>query len=204
MREYYSGMVHPAAAEIDRLKIVACEIHDTTDESAHSIDGAINMNPAFRHSHRPSRLLERELVLDAARRGALDADFTTSDVGGGLEIVAHSKSCIRTYRLKRVTRGKTGQYQAVCGAGSSLLQADPESLFREEKWVLGFVTDDDHTVKSVVAAEIVGWSGSGPVTLQFGTVIDLTDSQPPRSFTSTDEDLEGFEDEGGAAGTEAS
>ncbi|CAB4887355.1 unannotated protein [freshwater metagenome] len=197
-------MVHPSAAEIRRLKAVAREMRDTTDESAHSVDGALKLNPAFATSKRPAGVLERELVMDAARRGAIDAHFTISTEGGGLELIAHDDTCIRTYRLKRVTMKQTGDFQAVCGAGSSLLRADPDSFFREEKWVLGFVTDDDHTLKTVIAAEIVGWSGLGPVTLHFGAVINLSDTQPPRAFTSTNEGLDGFDDEDGATGVEAS
>lgn len=197
-------MVHPSANEVARLKLVAREVRNTADESAYSVDGAIGQNPAFKQSRRPAKVLERELVLDAARRGAAEADLAMSDAQGGLDLIAHSPSCIRTYRLRRVTKTKSGQYQAVCGAGSSLLRSDPGSIFREEKWILGFVIDDDHIVSSLVAAEIIGWSGSGPVTLRFGTIVDLTEAQPPRSFTSTNEGLDGFEDEDGAAGSTAS
>ena len=116
-------------------------------------------------------------------------------------MITTADSVVRRYRVKRVKLTRDGDYEVLCGESSSLLVADYASLFREEKWVLGYVTSDDHTIDRLIAAEIVGWSGNGPVRLLFGTIIDLSDDQPPRGFISTDEGLDGF-DEGDDAGAE--
>jgi hypothetical protein len=132
------------------------------------------------------------------------AGLGIEEVSGGLDIIAISGDTIRRYRVKRVTVTRDGNYEVVCGEGSSLLVMDPETLFREERWILGYVASGDHTIDRLIAAEIVNWRGTGPVRLVFGTVIDLSDDQPPRGFISTDEELEGFEQgEGGTGSTDA-
>lgn len=189
-------MIRPSATEIDRLKQVAQEVRDSTEESGFYVDVAVGQHEAFTQSEGPASLLERTLVLDAAQRGASQAGFGIERVSGSLDLLATGGTTLRRYRVKRITLNKEGVYGAICGAGSALLVSDPLSIFTEEKWIFGYITADDHTIDSLVAAEIVGWDGDGPVRLRFGTVIDLSEHKPPRGFVSTDEGLDGFEDHG--------
>ena len=193
-------MVRPSDAEIAGLMQVAREIRDTTDESGYRVELAVGQHGAFSHTRAPASALERSLILDAARRGAFRAGLGTEEVSGSLDIITMSDGTIRRYRVKRVNLTAEGNYEVICGRGSSLLVSDPESLFREEKWILGYVTSDDHTIERLIAAEIVNWRGEGPVYLVFRTIVDLSDNQPPRGFTSTDEGLPGFEEEDSDAG----
>jgi hypothetical protein len=196
--KYYSVMSHLCAAELKALKAVAREIHDTAEEAGFTVEAAIAQNKAFRRFRGPASALERSLVLDAARRGASQAGAGVDEVpGGGLDVVTSGGDAIRRFRVKRVTVTQSGELSVVCGAGSSLLVAEPEGLLRQERWVLGFVTSDDHTIERLLAAEVVDWEGEGPYRLIFGTVIELDDEQPPGGFKSSEELLEGFdEDEG--------
>lgn len=193
-------MVHPSAGEIAALKVVAREILDTTDESGYSVDRAVAQHEAFSRSRGPASSLERALILEAARRGARHAGLGTDEVSGSLDIVAHSNGVVRRYRVKRVKLTKEGDYEVLCGQSSTLLTTDPEALFRDEKWIFGFVTTEDHTISRMIAAEIIDWRGNGPVRLVLGTTILLSDDEPPRGFVSTDEGLDGFDD--GDAGTQ--
>jgi len=192
-------MVRPLDAEIADLMQVVREIRDTTDESGYSIGVAVGQHGAFTHTRGPASALERSLVLDAARRGASQAGLWVEEVSGSLDIVTSSECAIRRYRVKRVKLNAEGGYEVICGEGSSLLVSDPESLVRQEKWILGYVMSDDHTIDHLMAAEIVDWRGDGPVYLVLGPILDLSDNQPPRGFTSTDEGLPGFEEEDGEA-----
>ncbi len=79
-------------------------------------------------------------MLDAARRGASRAGLATEEVSGSLDIITMSDSTIRRYRGKRVKLTAEGNYEVICGQGSSLLVSEPESLLREEKRILGYVT----------------------------------------------------------------
>ena len=190
-------MVRPSDDEIDGLLRVAQEIRDSSDESGYAVDVAIAQHDAFTHTRGPASQLERSLISDAARRGAVQAGFSAEEVSGGLDIIAMSDVTIRRYRLKRVRVNAVGQLVAICGVSSTLLVSDPDSMFPQEKWILGYVTSDDHTIDRLFAAEVVDWRGSGPVQLLLGPIIDLSGTQPPRGFVSTDEDLEGFEEDGG-------
>ena len=184
-------------SEITLLRQIAREIREAVEESGYTVDVALRQHPAFTYSRTPLSSLERSLVLDAARRGASVAGAGVDEVSGGLDIVTTGNGAVRRFRLKRVKVSAKGELEAVCGLGSSLLAADPDGLLPEERWLLGFATDDDHTIDRLLAIEIVDWNGTGPVHLVFGRVIDLEEELPPRGFRSTDEGLEGFEDEDG-------
>lgn len=198
-REYYSRMNRPSDSEIAQLKQVAREMRESASADGHTVELAIDQNAAFGQSRGPSSGLERALIVDAARRGASQSGLGVDAASGGLDIIGGSDGIVRKYRVKRITRTADGSYDVICGEGSSLLTVEP-SLFAEEKWLLGFITTDEHTIDELVAAEIVGWRGDGPVHLTFGTIIDLSDDQPPRGFTSTDEGLEGFDEDEGDLG----
>jgi hypothetical protein len=185
------------------LRQVAREIREATDEAGYTVDVALRQHRAFTASRTPSSTLERSLVLDAARRGASVGGAGVDEVSGGLDIITTSTDAIRRYRVKRVSLSATGELEAVCGIGSSLLVADPEGLIPEERWLLGFTTSDDHTIDRLLAAEIVDWRGTGPVRLLFGAIIDLEGELPPRGFRSSDEGLDGFDDEDGVGAADA-
>lgn len=196
-------MVRPSESEIAKLRQVAREICESAEEGGHSVEGALRQHESFVQSRGPGSALERALVLDAARRGAVSAGLMVDSVSGGLEIVAMSGLDVRRYRVKRVEQKQDGQIVALCGVGSSLLVADPEAIGRDENWILGFMTAEDHTVARLFAAEVIDWSGTGPVRLKLGPLIDLTDQPAPRRFISSDEDLEGFDDDEFGFGTDA-
>lgn len=196
-------MSRPTVVELDVLRTIAREIRDTAEESGYTVSTAIAQHEAFGRSRGPASNLERSLVLDAARRGASQAGAGAVEVpGGGLDIMTSGGGAIRMFRVKRVTLSQDNELVVVCGAGSSLLVADPEGLLRQERWVLGFVTSDDHTVDRLLAAEVVNWTGDGPYRLVFGTVIELDEELPPQGFWSADEGLDGFDEEEGLGDTD--
>ena len=188
-------MVRPSEAEIADLKRVAREIRDSVDEFGYRVDLAVGQHETFSHTRGPASALERTLVLEAARRGASQAGLQFEEVSGGLNIVTMSGDTIRRYRLKSMKLKADGTFEVICGEGSALLVSEPNSLFREERWILGFITSDDHTVEHLIAAEIVDRRGSGPYQLVLGPIIDLNHHRPPTGFTSTDEELPGFEED---------
>lgn len=191
-------MVHPSTDEIRRLKIVAREMSESGDESGYLVGVATAQHPSFRGSRRPSSALERELFVDAARSAASREAFYVDDTNGGVDLIAVDGDRMRKYRVKRGSKTAAGDYKFLCGLGSSLLTTEPDGLYIEERWVLGYFSSNDHTVDEVIAAEVVGSKGARPATLLLGTIIQLSEVPPPKGFTSTDEGLDGFEDEGEA------
>ncbi|HEY3716988.1 MAG TPA: hypothetical protein VGL39_20880 [Jatrophihabitantaceae bacterium] len=196
-------MVHPSPDETRHLKAIAREMFESGEESGYLVGVATAHHPAFSRSRRPSSALERELVLDAVRRAASREGVFVEDLSGGVDLVTSDGGHIRRYRVKRGERSTSG-YRFVCGLGSSLLTAEPDGLFVEDRWLLGYISSDDHTLDEVVAAEVVGHrgDGGGPVVLILGTVIRLSDAPPPDGFTSTDEGLSGFDDDDEAGGAD--
>src|SRR4051794_35483180 len=128
-------MVRPSGAEIADLQRVAREIRDTADESGFSVEKAVGLHGAFSQTRGPASALERSLVLDAARRGASQAGLTMEEVSGGLNIITTTDNVIRRFRVKSVTLTAEGALEVICGLGSSLLRAEPETLLREELWI---------------------------------------------------------------------
>jgi hypothetical protein len=172
---------------------------ESGDESGYLVGVATGQHSAFRRSRRPASALERELFLDAARRAASREGFYLEEANGGVDLIASDGGHLRKYRVKRGARTADGGYKFVCGLGSSLLAIEADALYMETRWLLGYISGDDHTLEEVIAAEVIGTegNGNGPVTLLLGTVIRLTDAPMPPGFTSTDEGLDGFDDHEG-------
>jgi hypothetical protein len=74
----------------------------------------------------------------------------------------------------------------------------------EERWILGCVWADDHTVEELFVAEVLGpyaVTSSGPVELELGRIYYLTGVPTPPNFESDEdddlgEDFEGDEETG--------
>ncbi|MFL6163605.1 MAG: hypothetical protein ACJ74U_15455 [Jatrophihabitantaceae bacterium] len=188
-------MVHPPADEIRRLKVVAREMLESGEESGYLVGVATRQHDAFGKSRRPSSALERELFLDAVRGVASREGFGLEEPNGGLDLIDYGDGRLRRYRVKRGTRTASGEYNFLCGLGSSLLTSEPDTLLPEDRWVLGYICNDDHTLDEVIAGEVVGSEGAGPVKLVLGPIIRLSDAPPPKGFTSTEEGLDGFDDD---------
>jgi len=195
-------MSHPSDGEIQRLKAVAREMIESGDEAGYLVSVAVAQHSSFDRTRRPSSSMERELFLDAARQAASREGFGIDEPSGGVDLIAADGGCIRRYRIKRGMRTAEGDFKFVCGLGSSLLTADPDTLWLEERWILGYLSSDEHTIEEVIAAQVIGNEGNGPVKLVLGPIIPLSDEALSYGFTSTNEGLDGFgdDDEADAAG----
>lgn len=194
-------MIPLSATELAGLRLVAAEIRESMEESSFQIDAAVGQHEAFSQSQRPASELERALIKDAARRGASRAGIGYEQDSGSLDLITSSGNTLRRFRVKKLTVNLDGRFVGYCGIGSSLLASEPESLMRDEKWLLGYVTAEDHTIDHLIAAEVVGWEGNSPVRLLLGPAVSLDQPQSPLGFVSTDEGLAGFDDSGEGSGT---
>jgi hypothetical protein len=194
-------MVRPPDTEILQLQAIAREMLDSGEESAYLVALAVGQHASFVNSRRPASAMARELYIDAARRGASQQGVGIDETNGGLDLITVSGNRVRRYRVKQAERLASGSYKFVVGLGSRLLTSEPDSLLIEERWILGYLRGDDETLDEVIAAEVVGSEGDGPVTLLLGTIIRLSTAPPPSGFTSTKEDLPGFGEEDGESGS---
>ena len=197
-------MPHLSPAEVARLNLVAHEMYETAEESGYTIDVAVGQHRSFRRTGHPASYLERNLLLDAVERAAAQHGIHAQPEQSALDLISQDGDTIRRYRIKRAKRSADGEPLVYCSVGSNLLVADPEDLLlKQEKWILGYITDNNRQVTEVFAGEISDWSeaGRGPVRLKLRNVVVLSGSTPPNGFVSPDEGLDGFDDsEGGDAG----
>lgn len=195
-------MSHLSAAEVARLDLVAHEMYETGEESGYTVDVAVGQHRSFRRTGHAASYLERNLLLDAIEQTAAQHGIHPQPAQNALDLISQDGDTIRKYRVKRATRDADGQPVVYCSVGSNLLVTEPEEgLLRQEKWILGYITDKHHTVTEVFVGEIVDWSdaGKGPVRLKLRNVVVLSGATPPPGFVSTEEGLDGF-DSGSEAG----
>lgn len=191
--------MHPLEpAEFAALQAVADEIRDSLEEDGHCVTAAIEHHPSFDESNHPASALLRNMVKSAAARGASRAGgFGQETVSGGLDLIWLRGAVYRKYRLKRASVTGEGTYDFVVGDGSTLLQVDGDSLWREERWVLGYTTSAAFQIDQIFVAEVVGVSETRVKKLLLGDVVPLATGLTPRGpgFVSDDEDtLPGFDD----------
>lgn len=187
--------------ELEDLLKVADEIRSSLEAEGYTVDSALDMNDAFRDTKICASDLERAIVLKAARRSASQTGLGSRDESNSLDITSSTDFIERYFRVKRVKITADGEIAAICNRGSSLLVNETDMLMTQEKWIFGFTISEDRLIDRMFVAEVRDWhdSGHGPVRLVLGPIVDLMRSTPPRGFTSTDEGLEGFDDEEGVA-----
>lgn len=189
-------MSRPSTQEIDRLASVAYWISEMLDEHGYLVGEATSLHKSFTSTRRPSSSLARELVLSGARKGASISGLYPEDEAGGLDLISIDDNTRRKYRIKRAVKTADDKYELICGPGSTLLHHEPDSLLIEERWVLGYVMNEEYVVEDLFAAQIVGAWGTGPVHLILSDPIPLLVGTPPSGFASSvDDDLPGFEDD---------
>jgi hypothetical protein len=191
------------SAELVALHAVADEIRDYVEEHGYTVQKALDQHKAFRDTSTPRSTLLRRLVVRGVRRGASrQGGFGITDVAGGLELIWTSEGAHRRYRLMKAQQLASGEYVFIVNKGSSLLQAEPEGLWREERWVLGFATTGTESaqVGDIFVAEVLGATDESLKRLRLGAVVSLASGHlpggPGSGFQSSDDDsLPGFDDE---------
>jgi hypothetical protein len=193
------GMGPLQEAELAALNAVADEIRDTVEEHGYLVERAVELHPSFQDSEHPASALLRNLVREAAGRGAsVSGALGQESASGSLDLIWLGGGVYRKYRLKRASVDSNGAYVFVVGDGSTMLDLDGDTFWREERWVLGYTTKIQHHIDQVFVAEVVGASDAKVRTLILGDIVPLGSAGGPRGgFMSDNEDtLPGFDDEG--------
>lgn len=161
----------------------------TLEAEGHAVGTALSQHKAFSRTRVPASSLKRELVLDAARRGATRAQMFSDEVGVGVELISIDGLTQRRYRLKTATY-RDGVPHIMVGLGSSLLDSseEPGGLISSERWVFCFKIDDDAVITEIFVAEIIGHEGDGPVKLLLGPTYLLDPITSPDGFAPGDDD----------------
>lgn len=186
---------------MEPLHLLADEIRETFAERGHRIESAVDMDKAFSRSKRAQSAMSRELVIDAIAEASSRLGITCRTVtGGACDIVVISDGVDRRYRVHKASIDPdTGSYDILWTSDAIFLaDAEPESLFRVEKWVFGYTVDADGMIVDIFAAHLLGKTDAsipslilGPPTV-LGTV--ATPTPPGRGFRPSDEDDLGLDD----------
>jgi hypothetical protein len=179
----------------------------TFEDEGYLVDSAAAMHVAFAHGWRGKSGLTTDLayysVVSAVRASNV---LTFRKVKGtGVEVQTFEGGVDRRFRLRRASRDADGRLTVLASSDSSLASDDEEtaSLFPPERWVLGYIINDDRRVTEVVVGQRVGYEVGPPGKVIFGREELLGGAGPaPTDFRpEVDDDLFGEEDDTGTWGT---
>ncbi len=199
---------------MEEMHRLANEIREVFSERGFLIEKATGLDPAFRRGRGPQSALSRNVVLDTIDQHASRLGISTIPVsGGGYDLQVFVGDADRRFRVRKATKSsETGAYDVIVDSDAILEIPDAEidSLYRHERWIFGYTTDDSGIVEDIFGAR--GLRVSGEVIKKL-VMVDVTplgisgSTSNDEKFTGDDEDdLPGFgddsDDTGFAGGTE--
>jgi hypothetical protein len=192
-------MSHVPEAELQQLTAVTSELREVMGERGYRVDTALSADPAFGSTGRRSpSALTRELAIDAIGKAASQVGIWFGPVNGeGRELVASAAGVTRRYRIRKARKTAAGTFRI--DARSDVAEERQDLFGRVEDWVFAYVLDDLYQVQEVFVAQVLGQTEGQPGQLILGVPIFLVDQTPfDGGFTpSTDEELDGFDDQKG-------
>jgi hypothetical protein len=160
---------------MERMHQLADEIRETFDERGWKIERAVQSDQAFGKTRRPQSSMGRALVVDAievaiSRIGGLGYQIVS---GGACDISDLVDGADRRFRLRKAEIDpSTDGYKILAGSDAilTITDAEPDSLWPAERWVLGYTVDDEGLVVDIFAARVLGISEDAVPLLQLGPV----------------------------------
>lgn len=157
------------------MHLLADEIRETFDERGWKIERAVQSDQAFGKTRRPQSSMGRALVLDAieaavSRIGGLGYQIVS---GGACDISDLVDDADRRFRVRKAEIDpNTGTYKILAGSDAilTITDAEPDSLWPAERWVLGYTVDDEGLVVDIFAARLLGISEDAVPLLELGAV----------------------------------
>lgn len=200
-------MSHMSRAALHDLEMyVVTEIRETWADSGHHVRIALDLDEDFSASGGPQSELSRAKIGAAFRRGAGKSkrcNFAFGP-GGSREVTVIDDGAERIVRLLKATLNDAGEIVIRAKDRSMLENLEPDSLWPQERWVLGYILTED-TVATIFTARVIDVLEGNPGRLVLGPVTHLEGSAlpgPGGGFRSDDEDLDWGNDEGDAFGEE--
>ncbi|GAA4124701.1 hypothetical protein GCM10022215_32570 [Nocardioides fonticola] len=194
---------------MESIHRLADEIREVFSERGHKVETAVGLDPAFTRNKRPESALVRSLVTDAITNAAprLGVGIVPAP-GGAVELAVLHNFTERRLRVLKATRDEeTGEFVIIADrAILDISDADPESAFRHERWVLGYTTDDAGMIHDIFAAAVLDVTGDSVTRAVLGPITLLGSGTDPfgGKFQPADDDLPGFDIEVGEDGATGS
>ena len=197
---------------MDLMHQLADCIFEAFSERGHKIEKATQLDRAFTRTRRPQSVMGRELVLSTIDERATGLGLARIPViGGGCDVqcLVDEDHTDRRFRvLKADPDPETGGYEIVCTSESIMIitDAEPDSLYRHERWVMAYTVDDTGMIVDIFAARVEGLTDDAVPRLRLGPITPLGTAMPPvdpnTRFQPDDEDDlgAGFNDDEDDAG----
>ncbi len=202
---------------MEAMHQLADEIREVFSARGHNIDTALGLDPSFRRSRRSQSSLSRDLALDAIEEAASRFGIGVIPVsGGGCDLQLLVDDADRRFRVRKATKvideeTETETFEVIVDSRAILdiTDAEIESLYRHERWIFGYTTDDAGIVDEIFAARAVGVTGDVILKLVLTQVTPLGAAgftpDGGRFIPADEDDLPGFgsdrdDDTGFAAG----
>jgi hypothetical protein len=190
-------MSHLSPDEQARLDELAYWIRELFSERGHRIGAALEHDPSFSDGELGRSALARMMMRTAvaAASGRTGMNVIPGD-GGARTVQSFDGRYDRRYRVLSANKQPDGSYR-ILSSSDKILEVDPDSMFVEEPWVLGYTLNLDNQVEDLFVAQVLDRTEGDPGQLVLGPVHTLLGRQPPTDgdFRTTDEGLPGFEDE---------
>jgi hypothetical protein len=190
-----NGMTLLTPDVVGALDTIAWEIRELHGERGHNVDAALERDPAFVRNRRPRSSLGRSLIEEGFTVGAAKAGLTaTTGPGGYLQIHVDLSASFATIRLRKAERTRNN-YKVLANKNSSWSESVDEALIPEQRFVIGFVLDDNG-LGDIFVAEVLGSTAGNPGDLILGNPLLLGErGDTPAGFrTDHDDTLPGIDD----------
>jgi hypothetical protein len=200
-----SQMSRAAVDDFDMY--IVTEIRESWAETGHRVRSALELDEDFTINGGPQSELSRAKIGAAFRRGARKSKLFSFAFGpgGSKEVSIIEDGAERFVRLLKATRNEAGDIVIRAKDRSMLENLEPDSLYPQERWVLGYVLSED-TIAEIFMAKVLDVLEGNPGRLVLGPVTYLEGAMLPGpnggGFRSDDEDLDWGDDEGDAFGEE--
>lgn len=207
-RNNIQGMSQMSMAAIDDFDMyIVTEIQESWAETGHRVRSALELDEDFTINGAPQSELSRAKIGAAFKRGAGKSKFFnfSTGPGGSKEASIIEQGVERVVRLLKGTRNDAGDIVIRAKDRSILENLEPDSLYPQERWVMGYILSED-TIAEIFVAKVLDVLEGNPGQLVLGTVTYLEGATQPgpngNGFQSEDEDLDWGDDEGDAFGEE--
>lgn len=188
---------------MDLMHRLADELRETFSDRGHAIEKAVRADRAFTRTRRSQSSLVRDLVLDGVETATAKVGLGCIPVvGGSRDVQAFIGDADCRFRvLKAAIRPDSVGYEIVASSDAimTITEAEPDALYRTERWVLGYTVDADGILVQIFAAKVYGLTSDAVPRLILGPVTELgmrvIPPSPNGGFHPADEDeLEGMDD----------
>jgi len=154
---------------VEQLRHVVNDAREGFEAGVWAVNDALALHAAFIDTNSPRSALIRSIVVSefraaAERRGL----YARTGTGGAVELYEANGNEYAVIRLRSAAE-VDGQIRVIANSGSSWNGLSDDGLWRESRYVFGFMVNDHDSI-SFFVAEVIGETNASVAHLEFGWV----------------------------------